>query len=379
MLETNASPGNSKSSPSMTIPSSQSRYMQRDLGELPSKKKNWPKEFKDLILTDPKELHGSSYVTEDVKQSSKITAAAINVSSSIDGVSIFPLLLYSFKDMGIVGFMFAAALALALTKFSNGMGKAVATRKPGNLTWSTCGGIALVVMNIIMSTTSLIAPELSLNKPHLAELKAQELVDQKEQKVKQIKPILRAANEAEAECKRMQTELKVFPEGSVQRNDLYIQAYGTYSEKNQDWRQALQQGKQRVPFCPLFEILKADALKTSQATQEAWEKQKTQIVQSASYLVGIKQTMPELYQQHFDANGQLISGIEATRLALESTTLKLMTGQWNALGFSLFFFLVSVVTSAGACSLAIAHSFREDTQLSFDESLQIAMNDFLED
>lgn len=85
--------------------------------------KTWFKKSKDLILTSPKELDGSNYVTEEVTQASTVTATAINVSNTIDGVSIFPLLLYSCKDMGLLGFIFALALALAMTKFTNGMAK----------------------------------------------------------------------------------------------------------------------------------------------------------------------------------------------------------------------------------------------------------------
>lgn len=347
--------------------------------KLPSEKKNWPKEFKDLILTNPSELHGRNYVTEEVEQASKITATAINVSSGIDGASIFPLLLYSFKDMGPVGLLFAFTLAIAQTKFTNSMGKAVATRKPGNRVWSTLATVSMLGMNTIMSGTSLVAPELSLNQTHLAELKAIELVDEQEQKVNRIQPDLRAANEAEAECKRLQKKLEIYPEASVQRVDLFLQAYGDYDDQKRDWRQVLQAGKERVPFCHLFPLLKEDALKVSQTAKSDWENKKAQIVQSASYVAGIKQVMPALYEQHFDANGQLISGTEATRLAIQSTTSKLMTGNWNGLGFSLFFFATSVITSAGACTLAIAHSFREDIQMSFDESLQIKLDEFLED
>ncbi|MCT7953004.1 hypothetical protein NG798_24710 [Ancylothrix sp. C2] len=348
--------------------------------KLPSEKKNLLKKCKDLIFTDHSELYGRNYVTEEVEEASKITVIAINVSSGIDGVSIFPLLLYSFKDMGPIGILPALLLALAQTKFTNAMGRAVATRKPGNRVWSTLATVSMLAMNIIMSLTSLVAPELSLNQTHLAELKAEELANEQEIKVNRVQPDLRAVNDAEGKCKEFQEKAAAYPEGSPARNDYFIKANGLYQEKNRDWRSVLvEDGQAKVPFCPLAKLLREDALKVSQAAKADWESKKAQIVQSASYIVGIKQVMPALYEQHFDSSGQLISGTEATRLAIQSTTTKLMTGNWNGLGFSLLFFATSVITSAGACTLAIAHSFREDIQMSFDESLQIKLDEFLED
>lgn len=345
------------------------------------KSQTWFKKSKDLILTSPNELHGPNYVTEEVTQASTVTATAINVSNTIDGVSIFPLLLYSVKDMGPIGFIFALALALMMTKFTNGMGKAVATRKPGNRIWSACATVPMLAMNVLMSGTSLVAPELSLNQSHLAELRAKELVAEQEIKVNDVQPDLRAVNDAEAKCQDFQAKAANYPEGSTARNDYFIKANGLYQEQNRDWKSVLsQEGQAKVPYCPLAKLLREDVLKVSQVAKADWEKQKAQIiVRSASYAAGVKQIMPALYDQNFDANGQLISGTEATRLAIESTTSKLMTGNWNGLGFSLFFFATSVITSGGACALAIAHSFRQDIQMSFDESLQIQLDEFLED
>ena len=344
------------------------------------KSQTWFTTSKNPILTDPEELHGPNYVTEEVREASTVTATAINVSNTIDGVSIFPLLLYSVKDMGPLGFIFALALALMMTKFTNGMGKAVATRKPGNRVWSACATMPMLLMNAVMSGTSLVAPELSLNQPHLAELRAKELVSEQEIKVNDVQPDLRAVNDAEGKCQDFQQKAANYPEGSTARNDYFIKANGLYQEQNRDWKSVLtQEGQSKVPFCPLAKLLRKDVLKVSQVAKADWEKQKAQIVNSASYTAGIKQIMPAVYEQHFDAKGQLISGTEATRLAIQSTTSKLITGNWNSLGFSLFFFATSVITSGGACALAIAHSYRQDIQMSFDESLQIELDEFLED
>ena len=55
---------------------------------------------------------------------------------------------------------------------------------------SACSTVSMLAMNVLMSGTSLVAPELSLNQSHLAELTAKELVGEQEIKVNDVQPDL---------------------------------------------------------------------------------------------------------------------------------------------------------------------------------------------
>ncbi|MFM2062451.1 MAG: hypothetical protein RLZZ507_2121 [Cyanobacteriota bacterium] len=331
------------------------------------------------IIGDPKELYGEYYVTDEIKQSAKITNSAIVISNNIDGISLIPLLQFSFSDWGDYSLPAAIFLAALITYFANITGTATAKRKPGNIIWSMSATAGFLAMNALMTMTTPVAPELTLNQHGLAEMRAKELIEIKEQEVKEkIKPSaegLVKLNQVETECKRLENELKKYPRGSVQRNDFYINAYGEYSKvrSNYNWS-AVPEGKR--PVCANAKILNQEIRESAIQAQEIWARQKQKILLSASYVVGIRNTLPELYEQEFNEKGEVNSGIVKARLAIESTYTKLGQGEWTNLGFSIFCFALSILTSIFSCAMAISHSMRKDVQMSFDESLPIALEEF---
>ena len=96
------------------------------------------------------------------------------------------------------------------------------------------------------------------------------------------------------------------------------------------------------------------------------------------FLEFIKQEKPLVYNQHFTPDGELRSGVEATRLAIINFTTKFLRGNWAGLGFHLFSLLISIITSGPACGMTIALSFRKDTQKSFSEVVELERDKWLE-
>ncbi|XDE63652.1 hypothetical protein AB3M80_06475 [Arthrospira platensis BEA 1257B] len=95
-------------------------------------------------------------------------------------------------------------------------------------------------------------------------------------------------------------------------------------------------------------------------------------------LAFLQQHKPQVYQEHFTPDGELRSGIEATRLAIINFRSKLIQGDWSSLGFHLFSLLVSIITSGPACGMTIALSLRKDTRQSFSETVELQRNIWLE-
>lgn len=83
--------------------------------------------------------------------------------------------------------------------------------------------------------------------------------------------------------------------------------------------------------------------------------------------------LPATFARHFDEDYELKSGTETVRLAVVSLYNKVLSLDLASLGFPLFFFLLSVVTSAIACWLTLAHAQREDVQISRDEVVNEAI------
>jgi hypothetical protein len=333
--------------------------------------------IKEGLCGNPEDLYGNHYVTDEIKDSAKITNAVLVISNGIDGISAFSPVQFAFSDLGLLCIPTALIVTYLLTEIPNQMGKAAATNRPGNRLWSISATVGLIAINSILSMASLIAPELTLNPRGLAEIRARELIAIKDNKIMNLQPDLGAAQLAKSDCNALKLEMQKLLESDIQRNDLYLQAYGKYSDRDRDYAKILKDGG-RVPPCFLYEILEKEAQEIPKVAKSEWMIQRAEIYKSATTISGIKKTMPDLYEQNFDDRGHLLSGIEATRIAIESTYGKLLSGNWTNLGFSLFFFAISVITSIVACAMAIAHSSREDVQLSFDSSLSGSLDDLLQ-
>jgi hypothetical protein len=330
--------------------------------------------IKDGILGNPEDYHGKNFVTEDVKKSSQITNGVITISNGIDGISIYPLLLISLEG----SVPLALLSATILTVFTNYLGNAAATGRPGNQGWSKASLIGLIAMNAVMSATSLVAPTLLLGQSEIAEIRSDEFVVLQTTKVNKIRPSSQAQQqlyEAKSECERLQSEISKYPQGTVQRDDFYMQAYGVYRDQNQDWSQV---PVAQQPWCVRFKTSDEQVREIPRQAQIEWSKKEAQIKGASSTLAGIKQVLPELYRENFTKSGYVSSGTEAARIAIEITYGKLLRGEWTKLGFNIFSFTVSIVTSTVSVFVGIYHSRRTDVQMSFNDSLSILYHEYEE-
>ena len=322
-----------------------------------------------FLFGNSKDYYGKHYATEEVKKSASQTCGVVTISNVIDGVSVFPLLSIGFGGNVVL----ASILSILLTIVSNYLGAVAARRKKG---WSSSSLRFLVAINIIMSATALVSPELMLNDSGIAEVRADELVKIQGDKIKNITPSPAAQkqlSEAESKCQKLSKEIQQFAKGSVQRGDIYIQMNGEYKDKNRDWSEV---PVSQQPWCVRSKTLSASVGEISRKAQAEWEEREARIAAASSAVIGLKTVLPELYDQHFDESGKVRSGTEEARIAIEITYSKLMKGELMQLGFSLFIFSVSVVTSAASVYLVVNHNKREDVQMSFDEQLSILEEEY---
>ena len=187
-----------------------------------------------FFFGNSKDYYGKHYATEEVKKSASKTCGVVTISNVIDGASVLPLLSINFGG----NVFLALIVSILLTVCSNYLGAVAASRKKGNEGWSFWGLIGLVAINIIMSATALVSPELMLNESGIAEVRADELVKIQGDKIKNITPSPAAQkqlSEAESKCQELGKEIQQFAKGSVQRGDIYIQMNGEYKDKNRDW------------------------------------------------------------------------------------------------------------------------------------------------
>ncbi len=89
-------------------------------------------------------------------------------------------------------------------------------------------------------------------------------------------------------------------------------------------------------------------------------------------LVFLKQELADVYSQNFQGdNDEIISGVTAVAISMNSFFGKLMTGDFFNLGLSLYFFLWSIISSTASILMTIQFARREDVRKSFDNNLEL--------
>jgi hypothetical protein len=159
------------------------------------------------------------------------------------------------------------------------------------------------------------------------------------------------------------------------RDALHIRLYGSWAERQKDWRNT---PTEQLPLC-----FKASRLE--EETFQAYENAKQRLAQKlnrrleiANDLIFLAEEMPGLYQSNFTPEGEIASPVMQVQMATLSFFGKLTRGEWANLGFALFFFSLSIITSAISLMITIKYAQREDVQKSRDEDFEQKRNAELE-
>jgi hypothetical protein len=330
-----------------------------------------------FVVADASEFHGKNFVTRELKEHSQLTARWVSGASLLNAITNQPLLYFALKDFGNPGaWIFSLTLNLIILKFTNDGGTAVAGRKINNRLWASAGVFGLVLMSFLQSFVAAIGCELMNNGSNLSQLKAEELIRFQEDKVQALQPDLENYKKVEAKRVQLQQELKQLDRSDPRWDSVYVRLYGPYAERKRDWSQV---PEENLPLDQQAQRLLTKASQQTDATRDQWKKVKAKQIELGNDILFLKQELPALYSLHFDATGELRSGVDAVRLATLNFFDKFAKGDFAGLGFPLFFLCLSMITSAGACLMTIAHAQREDTQMSRDETVGEAISGWLED
>ncbi|MEY3870955.1 MAG: hypothetical protein RLZZ338_4849 [Cyanobacteriota bacterium] len=344
--------------------------------EKPAKLQEVANFIKGLVIADSEDLHGKVFVSNNLKKDAKITATSVTVSSFLDAFSNYPILFYSFKDTGVLAIPLTLITTALILKFTNETATSAAARKPQGKGWSNIGIIGFSLMSVLQSLVAGVGAELLLNQSGLSQLKSQLLIEQTTQRVEALKPVDNPLyQDAQKKCAGKEKELNQLDKDDPRRDSLYVLLYGTFDQRNANWSNI---PTEELPLCRRVDRLGKEVYQDYETAKKNWEKLLTIRVSMGNDLAFVKKNMDASYTQHFTPSGELLSGIEATRLAILNFQQKFARGDFAGLGFSLFFLLLSIITSAIACFMIIALSRREDTAKSFSETVEIHRDMWLE-
>lgn len=321
-----------------------------------------------LFWADPCDFHGKALVSEELKADSKKTAIMVSFSTIVNGFGNFPILLYAFESMGAWSLLLAMLVNVSILKFTNESAKAASRGKRGTKSWSNWAIASMLSLNLLQSIVAGVGTELLLNQLGLSQRKAEELIELKTAQVEQLRENKDPKYEdALNQCQAGEQELNQLERSNPRWDSLYTRLYGTWAEQEQDWTQI---AFEQVPVCRQVDRLRTEAYKHYETANEKWQARLLLRHELGSDLAFLKQEIPVMYDDHFQEDGELKSGIDAARLAILTFLEKFSSGDLAGLGFSLFFLLLSLFMSGYACFLSIAHRGRKDTQISLNDAVR---------
>jgi len=316
----------------------------------------------------PEDFHGTSIVTPELKKHSQLTANVVTSASIINFISNQSLFLFAFKGLALgLGPIASLAFNFLILRLTNACATSVSSSRKGIKGWSNVAFGGLVLLNVMQSLVAGVGIQLMLNKPALQNKQAEILVDEEFQaqknRIQELgTPDRKLYKIAQQKCNRLKDISKSHPK----YDSIYVQNYGPYAQRNRDWSEV---PLGELPYCRQVQRLNDQAGDKQKQAQEKLEQLK-QNRRNIDDLQLLKQEYPQVYEQNYNEQGQLVSGTDQVNTAAIYFFENLYKLKFNKIGFSFFFFLLSIVTSLFATWLSLAHAKRQDTQQS--RSAQVA-------
>jgi hypothetical protein len=348
------------------------------------KKKSTPfKWLRNLFFSNPEEYSGKAIVTRDLNEHSKITARTVTVANLINFTSTLPLLYYAFNFMQIpaLALVTSFSIGMCLLLFGNLAAAAVASRKPMNFAWAAMALLGLVSINLIQTLVSGIGVELFNNKSELIEIKATELVGKLKRNIeseveKKDNDQIAEREKIEAGCNALREKINIARRDGQEDlvHSLNREAFGLVNGKEAD----LSGSFDSYPTCEKFKHWKeSKEYKAFKAEEENLKPLNNISMDYGSNLYLLKKEYTETYNTYF-TDDDISNGVETVRLAIWNFLSKLESGRFSELGFSLFISSISVITSATACLMIVAHASRKDTKMSRSSVIEQTRNSWFE-
>lgn len=319
-----------------------------------------------LIFANARDFDGEESAPDTIKKDSDITAGVVSGATLINAITNYPILLYAFQNLSISnlalltpGMITAVApfiINVILLYWTNRSGTAASDIKHGEKKWFFgIGAFFFFLISLVQSVVAGVGSELINNRSELSYDLAQEKIEEQSalsssERHSQYENYITARDA----CIKNRQLLITKPENSPERRSIFRDTYGTYQQyrDGEDWsRYKLEE----VPWCPKADILKEEVEKN----EKAWnEKLKTRS-EIGNDLQFLDQEAEDIYQRYFDEEGNIRAGSQEVRLAFENFFGKVEELDLDGLGFSLFFFFISLITSFGAVTLTMAHAYRK--------------------
>lgn len=310
----------------------------------------------------PQDFHGTSMVTPELKKHSQLTANVVTSASIINFISNQSLFLFAFKGLALgLGPIASLAFNFLILRLTNACATSVSSSRKGIKGWSNVAFGGLIFLNVMQSLVAGMGIQLILNKPALQMKRAEMLADdafqqQKNQIEKLGTPSGQLYETAQEKCARLDN----LSPNNPNYDRIYIENRGPHALRDRDWSQV---PLGQLPYCRQETRLEKQAHEQQKQAQAEFD-QLQQRRRDINDLAFLEQAYPHIYKQNYTESGKLVSGTDQVNTAAIYFFQNLWKMNFHKIGFSFFFFILSIVTSFLATWLSLAHAKRQDTKQS---------------
>ncbi|MGI0481103.1 hypothetical protein ACN4EE_09955 [Geminocystis sp. CENA526] len=318
------------------------------------------------LIANPKDYYGNVYVTDKVKNDAKITAYLNTFANGFDFVTNAPFYFFCFNFLSFFPALILGLLTSAgVLSFSNITAATVANRSKKNRAWANVGIFGMVSISIVKSLVSGIGVELLMNRTGIQQQAVDYFVAEQIAKVEALKNLDSPQYEnAKLQCEQGRAKLATMTEQDRDYDALRVDVNGLWSERDKDWSNT---PLDKVPLCNRASVLETQHYAIYNQSKEALNEKLSIRAQRGNDLAFLRDEFPEVYEFHFDKDGNLRSSVTQVQMATLSFFNKLRQGDFANLGLSLFLFSLSIISSAAAVLITITYANREDVLKSRDE------------
>ncbi|WP_319420338.1 hypothetical protein [Pleurocapsa sp. FMAR1] len=326
-----------------------------------------------LFFANPEEYYGRTFVTDDIKASAVQTAGAVSVSNLTDFASNFPVLFFAFTNIGLIPcLVVSSSINYFILLFGNYTAAAVSRGHKNSRSWSRSAAAGLISLNILQSLVSGVGMELFNNQSNLKQMLASQLIEEQKAKVDSLKDSKiehPGYDDYMQECTKGRQQLLELPANDPRRHTLYVRILGEYKDKDRDWSAV---NFEKLPICHRLTRLEQENVEAYKQAKEYLDSKLIIRSKMGNDLVFLKQKLPDVYNQSFQGdNDEIISGVTAVAISMDSFFGRLIAGDFFNLGLSLYFFLWSIISSTAFILMTIQFARRKDVAKSFDKDLEL--------
>ncbi len=337
--------------------------------------------LRTCLFANPSDYHGKAKVSQYFAENLRNTAKVMSVSNFINVLFTSPLIYYFFSPGGaFLAFLATLGSCLGLQAFCNITSATVARRTSQNKFMPLIAAFGLILINGTLTIGSGIGSELINNQNAIAETYSKKKVDEYFENLKKEgeneNPIyISRFEELSQECNQEEIRLKSAKIGSPEANEIHLSLYGTY-EQRQEWNNGKDLSKidpnaaGSLPTCHAADAFKYLANKDRKKKHQEYINAIEIRNKLGSDLEFLKTEAKPIYQNNFTERGELKNGNYAIQIALLNILTNIKTHQFDKLGFSLFLFTISTITSLTACFLAISLSYLPEAEETNSKKLE---------